>query len=162
MSVPPSSTRRLGGTLAGRGWRRALVVVLLFVAANAVFGGIGLMSNGMGMPRDWLARTPFESWTLPGVALLVTVALPQVVVAGLVVAGHRWAFPAGVAVGVGLVLWIVVQVLLLQRYFFLQPVIAGFGVLELALAWGWHRAGGAAPAGRHRPADTGVAGTVVR
>jgi hypothetical protein len=136
-------------------------VVLLLVAANAVFGGIGLMSNGMGMPRDWLARTPFDSWTMPGVALLVTVALPQVAVAGLIVAGHRWAFLAGVAVGAGLVLWIVVQVLLLRRYFFLQPVIAGFGVLEMALAWGWHRARGAAPAGRHRPAEAGEVGTGV-
>jgi hypothetical protein len=151
MSVLPSSTRPLSGPLAGRGWRRTLVAVLLLVAAGAVYGGVGLMSNGMGMPRAWLARTPFDSWTWPGVALLGTVALPQVAVAGLVLAGRRWASLAGVAAGAGLVLWIVVQLVALQRYSFLQPVIAGFGVLEMVLAWGWHRAGGAARAGRHRP-----------
>ena len=35
----------------GRGWARgALLVVLLLVAANAVYDGIGLVVNGMGMP----------------------------------------------------------------------------------------------------------------
>jgi hypothetical protein len=36
------------------------------------------------------------------------------------------------------VAWILVQLLVLQRYFFLQPVIAGMGALEVLLAWAWH------------------------
>ncbi len=133
---PSSSRPRLGS-----GWRWSLLAVLLLVAANAVYGGLGLIADGMGMPDDWLERTPFDTWTWPGVALLATVALPQLVVAGLVAAGHRWAAAAGVLAGAALVLWIVVQVLVLRRYFFLQPVIAGFGVVEMALAWAWLRGG---------------------
>ena len=45
----------------------------------------------------------------------------------------------GLVAGAALVLWIVVQLLALQHYFFLQPVIAGFGVLEMLLAWAWIR-----------------------
>jgi hypothetical protein len=41
--------------------------------------------------------------------------------------------------GAALVLWIAVQLALLQRYFFLQPVIAGLGVVEVLLAWAWWR-----------------------
>jgi hypothetical protein len=52
----------------------------------------------------------------------------------------RRAGVIGLVAGAALVLWIAVQLLVLQRYFFLQPVIAGFGVLEMVLAWWWiHR-----------------------
>lgn len=124
-----------------RGWAGgALLVVLLFVAANAVYGGIGLMVNGMGMPLEWVERLPVDTWTLPGVALLLTVAVPQLVAAWFVWRHDPRAGVVGLVAGAALVLWIVVQLLLLQRYFFLQPVIAGLGVLEMALAWWWiHR-----------------------
>jgi hypothetical protein len=48
--------------------------------------------------------------------------------------------------------WIVVQLLVMQRYFFLQPVIAALGIAELALARVWQQAGSAGRAPRqHRP-----------
>jgi hypothetical protein len=43
-----------------------------------------------------------------------------------------WAWPAGVALGAATVVWILVQYAMLG-YFFLQPVIAGLGVLLLVL-----------------------------
>jgi hypothetical protein len=126
-----------------RGWAgTGLLVVLLLVAANAVYGGIGLLVNGMGMPDEWLEPLPVDTWTLPGAALLLTVAVPQLVAAWLVWTHHRWAAVAGVLAGVGLLLWIAVQLLLLQRYFFLQPVIAGLGLVEMLLGWAWVRGAG--------------------
>ena len=126
---------RLG--LAGGG----LLAVLLFVGVGAVYGGVGLAVNGMGMPQEWLERLPVDSWLWPGVALLLTVALPQLGTAWLVWRRDARAALAGVAAGLALVLWIGVQVLLLQRYFFLQPVMAGLGVLEAVLALLWVRSG---------------------
>ena len=79
-------------------------------------------------PQRWDV-TPRRGWA--GGALLVVLALVAVnaVYGGI-----------GVVAGAALVLWIAVQLLVLQRYFFLQPVIAGFGVLEMVLAWRWiHR-----------------------
>ncbi len=123
-----------------RGWAgNGLLVVLALVAANAVYGGIGLITNGMGMPEEWLQRLSLDSWTWPGIALLATVALPQGVAAWLVWRGHRRAALVGLLAGVALVLWIAAQLLILQRYFFLQPVIAGLGVLEVVLASAWAR-----------------------
>jgi hypothetical protein len=131
-----------------RGWAgNGLLVVLLLVAANAVYGGIGLVVNGMGMPEEWLANLPVDSWTLPGVALLVTVALPQLVAAWFVWRHHRWAGLAGLVAGAGLVLWIGVQVLVLRRYFFLQPVVVALGLLEMGLAAAWLRDAGRALTG---------------
>lgn len=123
-----------------RGWAgTGLLVVLLFVAANALYGGIGLMVDGMGMPDEWLEPLPVDTWTWPGVALLLTVAAPQLATAWLVWRRHPWAPVAGLVAGAALVLWIVVQLALLQRYFFLQPVIAGLGLAEVLLAWAWLR-----------------------
>ena len=117
----------------------ALLVVLLLVAANALYGGVGLVLDGLGMPVEWLERLPVDTWTWPGVALLATVAVPQLVAARFVWRRDPRAGVVGLVAGAALVLWIVVQVLLLQRYFFLQPVIAGLGVLEAVLAGWWIR-----------------------
>ena len=37
-------------------------------------------------------------------------------------------------------LWIAVQMLVLQRYFIMQPAIAAAGAIEMLLAWLWQRA----------------------
>lgn len=121
-----------------RGWAGgALLGVLFVVAANAIYGGVGLAVNGMGMPTEWLARLPVDTWTLPGAALVLTVAVPQAVAAWFVWRHDPRAGVVGLAVGAALVLWIAVQLLLLRRYFFLQPVIATLGAVEMTLAWAW-------------------------
>jgi hypothetical protein len=123
-----------------RGWAGwGLFGMLCLVGVNAVYGGIGLIVNGMGMPDDWLERTPFDSWLLPGIALLVTVALPQFAAAWVVARRDPRAPLIGVLVGAALVLWILVQLAVLRRYFFLQPVIAGFGAAEVLLGLAWRR-----------------------
>jgi hypothetical protein len=131
-------------------WLMACLAVL--IAAASAFGGIRLIHDGLGMPADYLSATPFSSWALPGLALLTGVAVPQLAAAVLIAAGHRWALPAGYLAGAALVAWILVQLLVMQRYFFLQPVIAALGFAELVLARAWQLAG---PAGRatrqHRP-----------
>lgn len=139
MGTAPAQTRagRRERREQGTAWRWALFGVLVLVGASAVYGGVGLMADGLGMPPDWLDSTPFTSWVLPGVALLVTVALPQLGAAWLVVVHHPRAALGALVVGAALVLWIAVQLLVLRRYFILQPVIAGFGVVEMLFAWRW-------------------------
>jgi hypothetical protein len=44
---------------------------------------------------------------------------------------------AGLLAGGSLLVWIAVQLALLQIYFFLQPVIAGLGLVEAGLAYWW-------------------------
>jgi len=51
----------------------------------------------------------------------------------------RLGILAGILAGASLLVWITVQLALLQVFFFLQPVIAGFGVVELVLALLWRR-----------------------
>ena len=139
--------------LPHRDWAAWLMAGLaVLVAAASVFGGIRLIHDGLGMPAAYLTATPFSSWELPGLALLVGVAVPQLAAAILIAAGHRWALPVSYLAGAALVAWIVVQLLVMQRYFFLQPVIAALGIAELALVRAWQQAGSAGRAPRpHRP-----------
>jgi hypothetical protein len=105
----------------------------------AVYGGAGLIRDGFGMPDGWLAGTPLTGWVLPGVALLIGVAVPQLAAAALIGAGVRPGLAAGYLAGLLLIVWIAVELLILRRYFFLQPVIAGIGAAEILLAWRWQR-----------------------
>jgi hypothetical protein len=116
-----------------------LVALEVVIAVSAVYGGIGLMVNGLGMPGDWLEATPFDSWTLPGVFLLAAVAVPMSVAAVGELTRWRLAYPASVLAGLVLIGWIVVQVGVLRRYFFLQPVLGVAGALVVGLAWWAHR-----------------------
>jgi hypothetical protein len=127
---------------ARRGWPPwALAGLDGLTGAAAVYGGAGLIRDGFGMPDGWLAGTPLTGWVLPGVALLIGVAVPQLAAAVLIGAGARPGLAAGYLAGLLLVAWIAVQLLILQRYFFLQPVIAGIGAAEILLAWRWQRSG---------------------
>ena len=95
---------------------------------------------GPGGAAYWLAGTPLTGWVLPGVALLIGVAVPQLAAAALILLGARPGLAAGYLAGLLLVAWIAVELLILRRYFFLQPVIAGIGAAEILLAWRWQRA----------------------
>jgi hypothetical protein len=114
-----------------------LVVLELLVAAAALYGGIGLAAgNLIGMPDEWLVGTPFTSWLWPGVFLLLVVAVPMVAAAMLELRGSPRAAVVSVLAGAAQVAWIAVQLLVMQRYHVLQPVVslAGLAVLLLALA----------------------------
>ena len=132
----------------------ALGVVLLLVAANAVYGGVGLVVDGMGRPADWLVNLPVRLLVLPGVALLLTVAVPQLAAAVVVWRSARLTSVAGVLATLALVLSIVVQLLVLQRYFVLQPVIAGLGWSRCC--WDGLHDRGAGPPGGGRRSCAGV------
>ena len=130
-----------------RSWAAwALATAAVLTGSAAVFGGAELVRDGFGMPLSWLSHTPVHGWALPGAALLAGVALPQLALAVLVAVGDRRALAAGYLAGLALMAWIAIQLLVLQRYFFLQPVIAGVGAAELLLAWAWRQVSVTRPA----------------
>jgi hypothetical protein len=134
-TIPATRTRR-----AWQAW--TLAVVELFVAYQAVSGGIGLMTDSWQLPTQWLARTPFQTWAGPGWLLICLIGVPHVLAAippVLLPARPRLGILAGYLAGASLLVWIVMQVSLLQVYFFLQPVIAVIGLIEAGLAYWWQR-----------------------
>ena len=104
--------------------------------------------------RPWgflIAGSGLVLWVLEGVSVAVDqwyghAAAPASPVASAAVvpafAAQAVALAGGYLAGLALVGWIVVQLLVLQRFFFLQPVIAVLGLAETGLAWLWQRTGG--------------------
>ena len=136
------ASRRLPAS-ADRPWPAwVLAAVAVIVGGAAVLGGVQMIRNGYVMPREWLSGTPFTDWTLPGVLLLAGVAALQLAVAAMIATRRRAALGASYLAGLGLLAWIVVQLLVLQRFFFLQPVIAVLALAETGLAWLWQRTKG--------------------
>jgi hypothetical protein len=135
----PAVSLKAGASRTRPVGRWLLVGLEVIIAVNAIYGGIGLMVNGMGMPADWLDAMPLHSWTLPGVALLAVVAVPMSVAAIGELTRWRLAYVVSTTAGLVLIGWIVVQVLVLRRYFFLQPVLGVAGALVVGLAWWAHR-----------------------
>ena len=138
-----ATTPTTTATRTRRFWQAwALAAVELFVTYQAVYGGIGLMTNTWQMPTEWLARTPFDSWVGPGWVLIGLVAVPHLLAAVppvLMPARPQLGILAGYLAGGSLLLWIAVQLALLQVYFFLQPVIVVLGLIEVGLAYWWQR-----------------------
>ena len=120
--------------------RWALIAVEALVAVGAAYGGVGLIAdNAIGMLPEWLARTPFTSWLWPGVFLLLVVAVPMTVAAAAELTRRSFAYLASLGAGAAQIGWIVVQWWVMQRFFFLQPVMFTAGVLVIVLAWLTHR-----------------------
>ena len=122
-----------------QGARWALVGVELFVAVGAFYGGIGLIAdNAIHISDDWLVGTPFDSWVLPGIFLLLVVAAPMTVAAVAELRRWRWAYTASVVAGVAQIGWIIAQWVIMQRFFVLQPVMFTAGTVVVLLAWAAH------------------------
>jgi hypothetical protein len=130
------STTRTAGRRHGRAARSARIGLEVFAGTGALAGGIGLVAdNVLAMPADWLARTPFDSWTLPGVFLLLVVAAPMLVAATAELRRSPRAVVASSTAGVLLVGWIVVQWLVIGRFHWLQPTMLLVGLAVVVLAW---------------------------
>lgn len=111
-----------------------------FVAYQAISGGIGLITDTWNLPTEWLARTPFNSWVGPGWILISLVAVPQLLAAVpklFLPRQPKLGVLAGVLAGANLLIWIALQLGVLQIYFFLQPIIAAIGLVEIVLALWW-------------------------
>ena len=112
-----------------------LIGVELFVAVGAVYGGVGLIAgNAIHIADEWLVGTPFNSWILPGIFLLVVVAFPMMTAAVAEIRRLRWSYSASLVAGAAQVGWIIAQWLIMQRFFLLQPVMFAAGAAVLLLA----------------------------
>jgi hypothetical protein len=140
MSAP--TTPRAGGRSAAT---RALVGLLAFQALGAIGGGVTLLidtsGGAAGLYAGLLARTPFNDFLWPGLLLTFGLGVPALVVATAIVrrpgiaalsrieqiTGQYWAWTGSVLLGVALMVWIVVQMLLIESSW-LQPLMLAVGV----------------------------------
>ena len=110
--------------------------VLALLALNAVGGAVYGMAGASGVPRAWLDGSPFTSFLVPSLFLLVAVGGSAAVASFGVLSWARWARPAAMLAGATAVVWIGVQVAVIGFVSWLQPVVALAGAMILSLACG--------------------------
>ena len=117
--------------------RVTLVILQLFVGIGGIFGGVEMIRdplNPLGMTTELIAGSPFDTYTWPGILLLVLVGVTPCVLSLGLMARRRGALELSGMFGVGLMAWIGVQWALLLDRLWLQPVIFGIGAVIAALA----------------------------
>lgn len=106
---------------------------------------VGLMfltdttGSSLGLPHGWIEATPFGSYFIPGLYLLCANGFGMLVLAGLIGIRH-WAAPWLAAIlGVGLIIWILVQLAVMPETMILQWIFLAVGLFLGFVALFWLR-----------------------
>lgn len=123
--------------------RLTLVGLLAFVGLGGLFGGVQMLADPygpMGMAPHMMARTPFDTFVIPGVLLVNLVGVAPLLLA-VAFLGRSHPHPAwAAAFGVGLMGWIVTQWVLVDAQLWLQPAIFVIGLaIAVLAAVSWRR-----------------------
>lgn len=141
---------------ARRPARTWLITLDAFLGVTAVLGGLYLVTGWYAPPLAMLAGSPFASYIIPGLALVMLVGGGSVLAAMLVARRAGWGVAASAAAGVMMLVFEAVELVVIGFTWLLAFYVA-VGLLILVLAaWLWltddvtaawpHRAAGHHPA----------------
>ncbi len=115
--------------------RITLIVLEIVIGVAAVGGGVYALLGAPSVSREWLQRTPFRSYAIPGVFLLVVVGGIMFFSAGLLVTEAGVARLVSLEAGIVLIAWIGIQVSMIGYRHWLQPLFGALGVAVVALSF---------------------------
>ena len=115
----------------------ALGFILALVALGAIPAGLALILKPDGsilhMPTDILQGSPFKDFLIPGIFLLGVNGLGSLAGAVLCFIHSRYSAISGLILGIGLVVWITVQLLTTGLISWMQPAYFTIGIVEIIL-----------------------------
>jgi hypothetical protein len=112
----------------------ALTALLAFGALSAAVGAVlAIAANGAGVPLESLENSPFTSFFMPGLILGVVVGGTQFAAAFALLAKRGIALLLSAVAGFGMLIWIFVELALIQQFSWLQAAYFMLGALELVL-----------------------------
>ena len=113
-----------------------LIVLVVFGALSALLGAVlAIAANGAGVPLEYLKNSPFSSYFIPGLILGVVVGGTQLVAAIALLAKRGIALLLSAVAGFGMLIWIFVELAMIQQYSWLQGAYFILGGLELILVF---------------------------
>jgi hypothetical protein len=122
-----------------KGLATGLGVLQVLTGLGAVAGGLGLAldpsGSSVGMPLDMLKSTPFSTFFMPGIVLLLVIGLGNLVGATASFTRYRYAGDIAIALGFFLIAWILLQVYWFAGFHWLHAMYLVIGLLELTLGW---------------------------
>ena|SRR5665213_1142253 len=104
-------------------------------AVTAISGGVALIFNAAQPPLRWLAHTPFNSYLLPGLLLMIIVG-GSALAAFLTSLGQK-AGATTLAFLSGLIMfgWIICEILLIRQFSWLQTLYLLSGAVVIVLSY---------------------------
>jgi hypothetical protein len=128
--------------------RYAWLAVILEIFTGVLAIPVGLMfladptGKAIGVPQGWIEATVFGSYLIPGLYLLLVNGLGMLLLAVLTVLRHPVAPWLTGVLGIGLMIWIAVQVLVMPETMILQPLFFAVGLAMGVVALFWLRSTG--------------------
>jgi len=117
----------------------ALGTLQAITALGAIPAGSGYLMDtsgkGMGVTIELLEKSPFKTFLIPGLFLLIVNGLGNAAGAYLSFRKNKIAGEAGLFLGVLLILWIIIQVIWITLSSFLQPLFLIIGIANVYLGW---------------------------
>ena len=121
----------------------AVVALEIVTGSLALPAGVSFVTDpsggSMGLPDGWIQATPFGSYLVPGLYLLLANGAGMLVLAGLCVVRHWLAPWLTTILGAGLVVWILVQVVVLPATMLLTWLFLAIGSALLCTGVAWLR-----------------------
>jgi hypothetical protein len=122
------------------------VVLEVVTAIGAIPVGLMFLADPTGqlvqVPQGWIEATVFGSYVIPGLYLLLVNGLGMLALAFLSIRRHRVAPWLTGTLGVGLVIWILVEIVLLPATMILTWVFLATGLALGFIALFWLRRSG--------------------
>ena len=116
-----------------------LGVLQVLIGLGAVGGGLALVlepsGSNLGIPLEVLKSSPFSTYLVPGIVLLLVNGLGSLVGATASFTRYWYAGEIAIALGLFLVAWIMLQVYWFVAFHWLHALYLGLGSLEFVLGW---------------------------
>lgn len=114
-----------------------LGIVLTLVAAGAIPAGLAMIQKPDGsilhLPPEIIQGSPFKDFLIPGIFLFGVNGLAGLTGAIICFVHSRFSAISGLILGIGLVVWIIVQLLTTGLISWMQPAYFAIGLVEIAL-----------------------------
>lgn len=120
-------------------WRSIAIILLLFNATGALFGGWSLMMDPTGqdlhLPQDLLAHAPFKDFFIPGVVLFSLIGVFSLV--AMIWTIMHWKHYSWLIISEGVLVtgWIMVQMIMIREISYLQFIFGGIGIIFFLAGW---------------------------
>jgi hypothetical protein len=124
---------------------KVAVFLEILLGVGALGGGGALMLGAKGeiipLPVSALKGSPFETYFVPGLILFCVLGLGPLAAAILAWLRHPLAPIAALAVGIGLLIWMVIEIVIVgySNNPPLQPFYLLLGVITSGVGLAWHR-----------------------
>lgn len=116
-----------------KAFRYIAILVLLFNAASALFGGYMLIDDPTGdalqMPVDAMKNGPFRDFLIPGVVLFSVLGVGSLLALAMLIFNVRYYVQAVFLEGFATIVWIVTQMIIVQDVVLLQIVYFSVGAV---------------------------------